>query len=152
MGIFHPPCTRLTNSGVRWLHERDLWGELIEAAELFRDCLHADIPRVAVENPIQHEHARRLIKAEPAQIIQPWMFGHGETKATCLWLKGLPPLRPTKIVAGREPRIHWMPPGPERWKKRSETYEGIAEAMADQWGGYTDLVTAMELIAEDDEE
>ena len=79
-----------------------------------------------------------------AQVIQPWMFGHGETKATCLWLKGLPPLLPTKIVAGREARVHRMSPGPERWKARSRTYDGIAEAMAEQWGGYTDLVTQME--------
>ena len=97
IGIFHPPCTRLTNSGVRWLEERNLWGELIEAAELFKDCLHADIPGVVVENPIPHGHAMALIKVPYAQVIQPWMFGHGETKATCLWLKGRrpPPRRPT---------------------------------------------------------
>lgn len=81
---------------------------------------------------------------EPDQIIQPWQFGHGETKATCLWLKGLPHLTPTNIVPGREPRIHRMPPGPNRWKERSRTYEGIADAMAEQWGNYTDLVTQME--------
>jgi hypothetical protein len=145
MGIFHPPCTRLTNSGVRWLEERDLWDELREGAALFLDCLNADIDRVAVENPIPHGHAMDLIKVPYTQIIQPWQFGHGETKATCLWLKGLPPLLPTKIVAGREARIHNMPPGPDRWKKRSETYSGIADAMAQQWAHYTDLVTQMEL-------
>ena len=144
MGIFHPPCTRLTNSGVRWLEERNLWGDLVEAAELFLDCLNAPIPQVCIENPIPHKYAMDFIKVPYTQIIQPWMFGHGETKATCLWLKGLPPLIPTKIVEGREPRIHHMPPGPERWKKRSETYDGIAEAMAAQWGGYTDLVTQAE--------
>lgn len=146
-GIFHPPCTRLTNSGVRWLEERNLWGELEDAAALFLACLHADIPRVAVENPIPHGHAMALIQVPYTQVIQPWMFGHGETKATCLWLKGLPPLLPTKIVQGREARIHHMPPSADRWKKRSETYDGIAEAMAQQWGGYTDLVTQMEQAA-----
>jgi hypothetical protein len=144
LGIFHPPCTRLTNSGVRWLAERNLWAELIEAADLFLDCLRAPIPRIAIENPIPHGHAMDLIKVPYTQVIQPWMFGHGETKATCLWLKGLPPLLPTKIVAGREARIHRMSPGSDRWKKRSETLPGIAEAMASQWGHYTDLVTAAE--------
>jgi len=141
LGIFHPPCTRLANSGARWLEERNLWAEMIEGAALFNACMHADIPRVAVENPIPHGYAMELIKVPYTQLIQPWMFGHGETKATCLWLKGLPPLIPTKIVPGREARIHRMPPGPDRWKKRSETYDGIADAMAQQWGGYTDLVT-----------
>jgi len=144
IGVFHPPCTRLTNSGVRWLEERNLWAEMGEAAELFNECLTAEIPRIAVENPIPHCHAMELIKAPYTQVIQPWMFGHGETKATCLWLKGLPPLLPTRIVEGREARIHKMPPSADRWKKRSETYDGIAEAMAQQWGNYTDLVTQME--------
>jgi hypothetical protein len=145
LGIFHPPCTRLTNSGVRWLEERQLWAELKEGADLFLDCLHADIPRVAVENPIPHGHAMALIKAPYTQIIQPWQFGHGETKATCLWLKGLPELVPTDVVPGREARIHWMPPSDERWKLRSQTYAGIADAMADQWGrAALDLVTQME--------
>lgn len=146
LGIFHPPCTRLTNSGVRWLAERNLWGELIEAASLFLDCLNASIPRVAIENPIPHGHAMDLIKVPYTQIIQPWQYGHGETKATCLWLKGLPPLMPTDIVEGREPRIHFMPPGKDRWKKRSETLPGIANAMAHQWGcAVPDLVTQMEI-------
>jgi hypothetical protein len=134
LGIFHPPCTRLCNSGVRWLHERDLWGEMAEACELFLACLNAPIPRVAVENPVMHKHARAIIGRGPDFTIQPWQFGHGETKRTCFWTKDLPPLVPTEIVEGREARIHKMPPGPERWKARSKTYEGVAAAMAEQWG------------------
>lgn len=133
LGIFHPPCTRLTNSGVRWLHERNLWTELEEAAELVRFCLEYPAQRVAVENPIPHGHALRLIGRKYDQIIQPWQFGHGETKATCLWLRNLAPLKPTHIVEGREARVHRMSPSADRWKLRSETYAGIAEAMADQW-------------------
>lgn len=136
LGISHPPCTRLTNSGVRWLHERDLWGEMEEGAALFRACLDADIPKVAVENPIPHRYALERIGRKYDQIIQPWQFGHGETKATCLWLRGLLPLAPTLVVDGREARIHRLPPTADRWKLRSETYIGIAEAMAEQWGGW----------------
>ena len=91
----------------------------------------APIPRIAIENPISIISSRIR---KPDQIIQPWMFGHGETKATCLWLKGLPKLTPTNTVPGREARIHKMPPSPDRWKKRSETFQGIADAMAQQWG------------------
>ena len=134
MVIAHPPCTRLCNSGVRWLHERDLWAELEEACALFRACLDANADRVGVENPIMHKYARERIGVAHSQIIQPWQFGHGETKATCLWLKGLPPLTPTNVVMGREARIHKMPPGPERWKERNKTFQGIADAMAAQWG------------------
>lgn len=144
--IAHPPCTRLTNSGVRWLHERNLWGELDAAVDFFKLCLGANSPRIAVENPIQHKHARERIGAPYTQVIQPWQFGHGETKATCLWLKGLPRLEPTDIVEGREARIHRMPPGPERWKKRSETFDGIAEAMANQWGAVLDAELTAGLI------
>ena len=135
--VAHPPCTRLCNSGVRWLAERDLWGELDEAAALFSAFWNAPIDRIAVENPVMHKHANaRIVGYEPfAQSIQPWQFGHPETKRTCLWLKGLPPLRPTKIVAGRTARVHRMPPGPDRWRERSRFFPGIAEAMADQWGG-----------------
>lgn len=136
LAILHPPCTRLTNSGVRWLAERNLWGELDEAAEFFRFCLDFDADSVAVENPIQHKHARQRIGVDYAQIIHPWQFGHGETKATCLWLKNLPKLVPTDVVNGREARIHRLPPSADRWKIRSETYDGIAEAMAQQWGDY----------------
>ena len=142
LAIFHPPCTRLTNSGVRWLSERNLWAELNEAAALFRDCLEADIPKIAVENPIPHRYALERIGRKYDQIIQPWQFGHGETKATCLWLKNLPPLAPTNIVEGREAKVHRMPPGPDRWKERSRTYSGIAQAMAAQWGALPGSDTA----------
>lgn len=135
LAIFHPPCTRLTNSGVRWLSERDLWAELDEAAALFRACLNAGIPKIAVENPIPHRYALERIGRKYDQIIQPWQFGHGETKATCLWLKNLPKLVPTNVVEGREAKVHRMPPGPDRWKERSRTYPGIAAAMAAQWSG-----------------
>lgn len=134
IGIFHPPCTRLTNSGVRWLKERDMWVELDEAARFFCSLLDAKIERVAVENPIPHGYALNRIGRKYDQIIQPWQFGHGETKATCLWLRNLPPLVPTNIVSGREPRIHKLPPSVDRWKIRSATYPGIAAAMASQWG------------------
>jgi hypothetical protein len=96
--------------------------------------VNAKIPRIAVENPIS---VMSTLYRKPDQIIQPWQFGHGETKATCLWLKGLPKLVPTNIVAGREAKVHRMPPGPDRWKNRSRTYQGIADAMAAQWGGLT---------------
>lgn len=143
MMVAHPPCTRLCNSGVRWLHNppngktlEQMWDDLREGADLFSDLWNADIPRIAVENPVMHKHAKELIKnyEEFTQSIQPWQFGHGETKRTCLWLKNLPPLVPTDIVEGREQRIHLMPPGPNRWKERSRFYTGIADAMAKQWG------------------
>lgn len=128
LGIFHPPCTRLAVSGARWFH---LYQEEQEQAlEFVRVLMDAPIPRIAIENPISVISSRIR---KPDQVIQPWMFGHGETKATCLWLKNLPKLTPTKIVDGREARIHKMPPSPDRWKLRSITYQGIAEAMAAQW-------------------
>ena len=140
--IAHPPCTRLCNSGVRWLsspppnktHDQ-MQRELKEGADLFSDFWNAPIDRIAVENPVMHRHAKALIVGyrEPAQSVQPWQFGHGECKRTCLWLKGLPPLVPTDIVEGREQRVHRMPPGKDRWKERSRFYPGIAAAMADQW-------------------
>ena len=137
--VAHPPCTRLCNSGVRWLAERDLWGDLAEAADLFSAFWCAPVPRVCVENPVMHGHAKALIQdyAPPAQSVQPWQFGHGETKRTCLWLRGLPPLVPTEIVAGREARVHRMPPGPDRWRERSRFFPGIAAAMAEQWSPET---------------
>ena len=137
LAVFHPPCTRLCNSGVRWLAERNLWAELDEAADFFSTLWNAPIPRRALENPIMHKHAkaRSVNYQEPAQIIQPWQFGHGETKATGLYLHGLMPLRPTNVVDGRSARVHRMPPGPNRWRERSRTFEGIASAMAAQWGG-----------------
>lgn len=142
MLIGFPPCPFLCNSGVRWL-DRGTNGarmaQMISAAEFFNELLGGDlmsaashIPRIALENPIQHKYARERIR-KPDQIIQPWMFGHGEVKATCLWLKGLPKLTPTNVVEGRVARVHRASPGPERWKERSRTLPGIAAAMAAQW-------------------
>jgi site-specific DNA-cytosine methylase len=127
--IAHPPCTHLAVSGSRWF--KDKVKEQAEALDFVRALMAAPIPRIAIENPISVISSRIR---KPDQIIQPWQFGHGETKATCLWLKGLPALTPTNIVEGREARIHRMSPGPDRWKDRSRTYQGIADAMADQWG------------------
>lgn len=127
--IAHPPCTRLTVAGARWFKGRE--AEQAEALAFVRALLDAPIPRIALENPIGVISTRIR---KPDQIIQPWQFGHGETKATCLWLKNLPPLVPTEIVAGRVARVHREPPSPDRWKRRSRTYDGIAAAMADQWG------------------
>ncbi len=134
--VAHPPCTRLCNSGVRWLAERNLWADLAEAADLFSVFWNAPIKRIAVENPVMHKHAKALIRnyVEPAQSVQPWQFGHGETKRTCLWLKNLPALTPTNVVIGREPRVHRMSPSPDRWRERSRFFTGIASAMANQWG------------------
>ncbi len=128
MAIFHPPCTHLAVSGSRWFKDKQV--EQQEALDFVFELLNARIPRIALENPISiiSTHFRK-----PDQIIQPWMFGHGETKATCLWLKHLPKLVPTNIVEGREAKVHRMPPGPDRWKNRSRTLQGIADAMADQW-------------------
>jgi site-specific DNA-cytosine methylase len=127
--IAHPPCTHLAVSGARWFKEKQQ--EQIEALDFVRFLLNAPIERIALENPISIISSRIR---KPDQIIQPWMFGHGETKATCLWLKNLPKLIPTDIVSGREQRIHKLPPTPDRWKIRSKTYDGIAKAMAQQWG------------------
>jgi len=137
LAVFHPPCTRLCNSGVRWLAERNLWADLDRAADLFSALWNAPVPRRAIENPIMHRHAKERIAGyrKPAQIIQPWQFGHGETKATCLWLHGLMPLRPTDVVDGRTARVHRMPPSANRWRERSRTFDGVARAMALQWGG-----------------
>lgn len=133
--IAHPPCTYLCNSGVRWLHkDKNRWIDLTVGARFFNELMHAPIKKIAIENPIMHKHAMKIIEAKQSQVIQPWQFGHGETKATCLWLKYLPPLKPTKIVEGREQRLHRLPPSKDRWKLRSTTYQGIADAMAKQWG------------------
>jgi len=129
MMIAHPPCTHLAISGARWFHLKQK--EQFEALEFVRSLLNAQIPMIALENPISIISSKIR---KPDQIIQPWQFGHGETKATCLWLKNLPKLVPTKIVDGREPRIHKLPPSKDRWKIRSKTYQGIADAMAEQWG------------------
>lgn len=127
--IAHPPCIHLAVSGARWFKTKAK--EQIEALEFVRTLLNAPVPRIALENPVSIISSRIR---KPDQIIQPWMFGHGETKATCLWLKGLPKLQPTNIVEGRENKIWKMSPSPERWKDRSRTFYGIAEAMARQWG------------------
>ena len=127
--IAHPPCTHLAVSGARWF--KDKRKEQLESLEFVKALLGAPIDKIALENPISIISTK--IK-KPTQIIQPWQHGHGETKATCLWLKGLPKLEPTNVVSGRKPRIHMMPPSKDRWKLRSETYTGIAKAMAEQWG------------------
>jgi len=132
--VAHPPCTRLCNSGVRWLHERDLWDDMRAAAELFNDFLNAPIPMIAVENPVMHKYAREIIGRRADFYVQPWQFGHGETKKTGFWTKNLKPLLPTDIVDGRVGRMHKLPPSKDRWKIRSTTYQGIADAMATQWG------------------
>lgn len=134
IGIFHPPCTRLCLAGVRWLHERNLWDDMRRAAQFFKDLLCCGLPRVAVENPVMHGYAMEIVGAEPTQYIQPWEYGHPEKRKTGLWLVNLPPLRPTNIVEGRTARIHTAAPGPERWKERSRTLTGHADAMVQQWG------------------
>lgn len=143
MMVAHPPCTRLCNSGVRWLWvppkgrtADDMQAELRDGAALFSTLWNAPIPCIAIENPVMHRHAKALIVGyePPACSVQPWQFGHGETKRTCFWLRNLPPLEPTEIVEGRTPRVHHASPGPDRWKERSRTYPGIAAAIADQWG------------------
>jgi hypothetical protein len=139
--VAHPPCTHLAVSGARHFEAKKADGRQQEAIEFFLALARAPIPRIAIENPVC---IMSSVWRKPDQTIQPWMFGHGETKATCLWLKGLPHLVPTKLVSGRHPRVHLMPPGPDRWKERSRTYEGVAEAMAAQWSEYADLVTIAE--------
>jgi site-specific DNA-cytosine methylase len=129
--VAHPPCTHLAVSGARHFEEKRADGRQQQALEFVRTLLEAPIERIAVENPVSiiSTHLR-----PPDQTIQPWMFGQGETKATCLWLKRLPRLVPTEIVDGRRQVVHYMSPGPNRWRERSRTYLGIAEAMAEQWG------------------
>ncbi len=129
--IGHPPCTYLCNSGVRWLAgNAERWAAMEKARDFFKWLINAPVDHIAIENPIPHKHAKL---PRYSQVIQPWQFGHGETKATCLWLKNLQPLVPTEIVSGREQRLHRLPPSADRWKIRSETYQGIADAMAAQW-------------------
>ena len=132
--IGHPDCTYMTNAGVCWLHkDKTRWGKLEEACTFFKKLQNAPIPKICLENPIPHKYAREEI-GYYTQIIQPYQFGHPERKATCLWLKNLPKLKPTNIVGGRENRIHKMSPSSDRGLKRSLTYYGIAHAMAEQWG------------------
>lgn len=154
--IAHPPCTRLCNSGVCWLDKRNLWSELIEAINFFKSFQkwkqERPLAKLCIENPIPHKYAKdgflftwwdgvdkegKFIYGigNYTQIIQPWQFGHCETKATCLWLESLPMLKPTEIVEGREQRLHKLQPSKDRAKLRSKTYPGIAKAMAEQWGG-----------------
>ncbi len=160
LAIFHPPCTYLCNSGVRWLttipkvcqpgtrYGEDRRAAMVEAAALFADLLTCGIPKIAIENPVMHKYGQQAIRAELQargvdtlgasifdQSIQPWQFGHGEVKRTCLWLRGLPKLEPTNIVEGRAAVVHRASPGPTRARDRSVTYQGIAAAMAMQWGG-----------------
>lgn len=140
--IAHPPCTYLTNAGVTWLYRKEgRWEQMREGAEFFKKLLEADIPKIAVENPIMHKYAVEIIGRRQNQVIQPWMFGHLEQKGTCLWLKGLPELKPTnnvkeemmKLTPQQRQRLHYLPPSKDRWKLRSETFQGIADAMASQW-------------------
>ena len=132
LAIFHPPCTHLSVSGSRHFSAKRMDGRQQAAVSFFMRIIRqsAHIQMTAIENPVC---IMSSLYRKPDQILQPWMFGHGETKATCLWLKGLPLLQPTNIVEGREARIHRMPPSPDRWKERSKTFTGIAEAMASQW-------------------
>lgn len=127
--VAHPPCTYLAVSGARWFQSRPEAQQ--EALQFVASLMEAPIPHIAIENPVSVISTRIR---KPDQIVQPWMFGHGETKATCLWLKGLPKLQATEIVDGRQARVHHAPPGPDRWKERSRTLPGIAKAMAEQWG------------------
>jgi len=142
--IAHPPCTYLSNSGVCHLHkDTSRWPKLFEGAAFFKRLLDAPIPMIAIENPIMHKYAKQLIgDVKQSQVIQPWMFGHTEQKATCLWLKGLPLITATNNVKSemsslpknQRERLHYLPPSADRWKIRSTTYQGIATAMAEQWG------------------
>lgn len=127
--IAHPPCQHLAVSGARWFPQKQ--AEQEKALQFVRDLMSVSVEKVAIENPVSIISTRIR---KPDQIVQPWMFGHGETKATCLWLKNLMPLKATDVVEGRENRIHRMAPGPDRWKNRSRTYWGLADAMARQWG------------------
>lgn len=135
--IAFPPCTHLSVSGARWFKDKKL--EQQEAIDFFMKLANAKVHRIAIENPIG---IMSTVWRKPDQIIQPWQFGHGEIKATCLWLKNLPTLQPSNIVEGRTARVHREPPGPDRWKNRSRTMQGIAEAMADQWGAVALAKTA----------
>ena len=141
--VGHPPCTYLCNSGVSWLHkDASRWDKMRDGAEFFKMLWDCDIPRIAIENPIMHKYAKNIIGSQQTQTVQPWMFGHAESKATCLWLKGLEPLIATNNVKAewqslpkkQAQRLHMLPPSKDRWKLRSETYQGIADAMAEQWG------------------
>jgi hypothetical protein len=141
--VAHPPCTYLSNSGVSWLHkDKSRWAKMEGGAMFFKKLLEAKIEMKAIENPIMHKYAKEIIGRKQTQMVQPWMFGHPESKATCLWLEGLPPLKETnnvkeemlKLPDSQRQRLHYLPPSPDRWKERSRTFQGIADAMAQQWG------------------
>ena len=134
MMIAHPPCTRLCNSGVRWLHERSLWDELQEGAEFFNKFLYANIPLIAVENPVMHKYAVEIEGRRQNFTMQPYEHGSPFTKRTCWWTKGLPDILPTNIISERYPAVHYASPGPDRAKERSKTDQGIANALALKWG------------------
>lgn len=144
MAIFNPPCTYLCNSGVRWLSsggklDPDRHTKMKAACDFFAALYWADIPRVCIENPVMHKYARDYLWSawkvpSQSQTIQPYEHGHGETKRTALWLRNLPLLKPSNVVNGRTPRVHFAPPGLDRWKERSRTLPGIAKAMVAQWG------------------
>lgn len=143
LGIFHPPCTYLCNSGVSHLHkDKTRWDKLDDAGQFFNRILNLPINKIPVENPIPHKYAVKRIGRKYDQIVQPWMFGHPESKATCLWLKNLPKLSETNNVKevflslpkNKSHRLHYLPPSKDRWKIRSATFSGLAAAMADQWG------------------
>ena len=144
--IAHPPCTYLSNSGVMWLHRQEgRWEKMKEGALFFKSLFNTDIKKIAVENPVMHKYAKEIIGSNFTQSVQPYQFGHAEQKRTCLWLKGLPPLQDTDNVKDHmmtltkqeRQRLHYLPPSKDRWKIRSTTYKGIAQAMAKQWGGNT---------------
>jgi hypothetical protein len=139
--IAHPDCTHLAVSGARHFDQKRLDGRQAKGIAFFMQLTRTPVPRWAIENPVCI--MSRLYR-RPDQIIQPWQYGHGETKATCLWLNGLPPLQPTNVVDGRANRIHTMAPSPDRWRERSRTYQGIADAMANQWGSHEDAAGTME--------
>lgn len=161
LAVMHPPCTRLCNSGVRWLHVpppgrtlQSMWADLDEAVDLFAACWRAPIERVAVENPIMHRHARERMPADlpKPQIVQPWWFGEPFFKATGFYRRRLPPLAATNRLTPPRPgtdehkawsAVHRAPPGPDRWRFRSRTFDGIADAMADQWGGHAESCVAI---------
>jgi hypothetical protein len=143
MMIAHPPCTFLCNSGVSWLYKKPgRWEDMKIGALFFKKLFNTDIEKICIENPIMHKYAGKIICQRQSQVVQPWMFGHTEQKATCLWLKNLPLLTESNNVKEKmmtlkdneRQRLHYLPPSPERWKLRSTTFQGIADAMADQWG------------------
>ena len=166
LAVMHPPCQRLCNSGVRWLHtpppgrtEEEMWAELEEGAALFSACWNAPIERICVENPVMHKHAKALIQSfkPAAQTVQPWWFGDPAFKATGLYLRNLPKLTPTDRLtppaSGTDAHkdwsaIHRAPPGPDRWKVRSRTFQGVANAMANQWGGLVEGYEDLPLFAQ----